>query len=212
MPGGVHDPDRDWHAGLRARAGQLGIVVPPPASRRGVTDKLCDYQLLTNRASSCPSRASSAARAAYARSFLYTETDDNDFTYFLLHQLRVLVRGIEDLHDYLRRKSAELRGAADLVRRSARLRAELNARQLALVSHALRHEDAVYTLESHRVPHGVSYQIARSGANDFHDRTPLANGFHRLRTIFTASGRSRTFSHAGRLPSCGAPFRRRSFA
>ncbi|MEJ7811500.1 MAG: Fic family protein [Gemmatimonadaceae bacterium] len=108
------------------------------------------------------SRVLKRARAAYGRSFLYTETDGNDATYFILHQLRVLLRAIDDLHEYLRRKSAELRAADDLVRRARWLRAELNPRQLALVNHAMENQDALYTVESHRVSHGVSYETARS--------------------------------------------------
>jgi len=108
------------------------------------------------------SRILKRAPGAYARSFLYTESDENDTTYFVLHQLRVLVRAIEDLHTYLIRKAAELRAADDLVRRSDWLRAELNPRQLALVNHALKRPDALYTIESHRTSHSVTHQTART--------------------------------------------------
>lgn len=108
------------------------------------------------------SRILRKARAQYARSFLYTETDENDATYFILYQLRVLLRAIDDLHTYLTRKTAELRAADDLVRRSTWLRAELNPRQLALVNHALKQPETIYTIESHRTSHDVSYQTART--------------------------------------------------
>lgn len=107
------------------------------------------------------SRILKRARSAYTRSFLYTETDENDATYFILHQLRVLLLAIDELHAYLARKSAELRQAENLVR-SSRLRVELNPRQLALVNHALRTPEAIYTVEFHRLSHGVAYQTART--------------------------------------------------
>jgi len=40
--------------------------------------------------------------AKYGRAFLYTETDDNDVTYFIIHQLRVIIKAIEQLYLYKR--------------------------------------------------------------------------------------------------------------
>ena len=44
------------------------------------------------------------APAHYARSYLYTERDEGDVTYFVLYQLRVIMRAVEELNAYLRRK------------------------------------------------------------------------------------------------------------
>jgi Fic family protein len=108
------------------------------------------------------SRILKRAKAAYARSFLYSESDDNDATYFVLHQLKVLIRAIENLHDYLKRRTVELGAAEAQLRQMRWLKAELNQRQLALVNHALKRADAAYTVESHRISHGVVYQTART--------------------------------------------------
>lgn len=108
------------------------------------------------------SRILKKARGKYARAFLYTETDENDLTYFLLNQLKVIRRAIGELHEYLARKQEELRKTEALLRRGMRLRTELNHRQLALLNHALKTPDAVYTLVSHRNSHDVSYQTART--------------------------------------------------
>lgn len=114
---------------------------------------LCEYVSI--------SRILKKARAQYTRAYLYSETDDNDVTYFVLYQMRVLLRAIRELHDYLVRKAAEIHEADDFVRRALRV-GDLNQRQLALVSHALKTPAARYTVESHRVSHGVSYETARS--------------------------------------------------
>lgn len=93
----------------------------------------------------------------YARSFLYTETDENDLTYFILFQLTVIRRAIKELHAYLERKTREIQDTEKLLRSLA-----FNHRQIALLGHALRHPGMDYTIESHRGSHGVSYQTART--------------------------------------------------
>lgn len=98
------------------------------------------------------------APAKYARAFLEAETDGGDATYFLIHQLEVLERAIEDLHLYLRRKVAEVRDVERLLRGAE----ELNGRQLALLVNAVRHPEASYTFESHAKSHRVSHETARS--------------------------------------------------
>jgi Fic family protein len=102
------------------------------------------------------------APAQYGRAFLYTETDEADFTYFLMHQLEVVSRSIDELLEHLERKVGEVR----MVERALRSTPGLNHRQLALMSHALRHPDAVYTFESHRNSHNVTYQTARADLLD----------------------------------------------
>jgi Fic family protein len=98
------------------------------------------------------------APARYKRAFLRTETDDNDLTYFLLHQLEVVSRAMEELDAYLRRKTEEVQA----VERKLKTRVPLNHRQLALLSHALRNPRAEYTFGSHQRRHDVAYATARS--------------------------------------------------
>jgi Fic family protein len=105
------------------------------------------------------------APAKYARSFLLTETDDNDLTYFLLYHLHVILRAIDELTKYVERKAKEVRAAERIVKSAGRL----NHRQLDLVSHALRNPEASYTVQSHRRSHGVVYETARSDLLDLAD-------------------------------------------
>lgn len=105
------------------------------------------------------------AKAKYGRSFLLTETDDNDLTYFLLYHLKVVLRAIDELFAYVDRKAHEVRTAERMVRSAGRL----NHRQLDLVGHALRNPEATYTVESHRRSHGIVYQTARTDLLDLAD-------------------------------------------
>ena len=104
------------------------------------------------------SRLLRQAPAQYGRSFLLTETDDNDLTYFIIHQLEVISRAIEDLHRWLARKAEE---SAKFQSAIAAARG-LNHRQRALLIHAAKHPQQVYTIASHRQSHGVAYATARA--------------------------------------------------
>lgn len=98
------------------------------------------------------------APAKYARSFLYTETDDRDLTYFIMYQLGVIMRAISELEGYLQSKMAEVKRTEGLIKQSV----ELNHRQTALLSHALRHPDHMYTFKSHSQSHNIVHQTART--------------------------------------------------
>lgn len=98
----------------------------------------------------------------YALTVLYAESDELDVTYFVLHQLDVLLDTVDDAMAYIARKQAEVRDLA----RSLPVRGRLNSRQLALVRHALAHPDAEYSFATHQGHHAVSYPTARADLLD----------------------------------------------
>jgi Fic family protein len=111
------------------------------------------------------SRILADAPAQYGKAFLLTETDSRDTTYFLVYQLEVLQRAVNELHVYLDRKVKEVRDVERLMKASS---TELNHRQLALLGHALRTPGQHYTFQSHAASHGVTHETARN------DLLPLA--------------------------------------
>jgi Fic family protein len=98
------------------------------------------------------------ARGQYEQSFLFSESDDNDLTYFLLAQVKVIQQAIASLHAYLERKAGEV----GVLQQRLEGMEGLNHRQLALLRHALRHSGFRYSVLSHQNSHGVSHQTARS--------------------------------------------------
>ncbi len=79
-------------------------------------------------------------------------------TYFVVYHLKVITRAIDQLHKYVKRKTAELNTLEQKLSGAT----TLNHRQRVLISHALRHPHQRYTVESHRSSHAVVYQTARS--------------------------------------------------
>ena len=96
-------------------------------------------------------------RQPYERAYLFVESDEQDATYFILQQLEVLSRSIEELKTYIQRKSLAYRK----LRVSLHQSDELNHRQRALLDHALRKPRARYTHQSHASSHRISIKTAR---------------------------------------------------
>lgn len=148
---------------------------------------LCEYLSI--------SRILKKARGQYARAYLYSETDENDVTYFLLYQMRVLLRAIDDLHTYLARKSREQHEAEALLRQSPKAW-DLNPRQLALMTHAIKTPTARYTVESHRISHGVTMQTARTDLISLVEKGLLDQGKAGRAFTFTPSRALRDQLHS----------------
>ena len=104
------------------------------------------------------SRLLKEAPTQYALAFLRTETDGNDATYFVHHQIDVLLRAMDSLDAWLDTKVRQTR----TLERSLRSLPTLNHRQQALLGHALRTSNAEYTFVSHQNSHNIVYQTART--------------------------------------------------
>jgi Fic family protein len=120
------------------------------------------------------------APAKYARAFMETETDEGDTTYFLVHQLALIERAIDDLHAYLQRKTGEVRDIESLLQGAD----YLNGRQLALLTDAVRDLDASYSFDSHAASHRVSHETARSDLRGLAERGLLVQGRNGRKFIF----------------------------
>ena len=105
------------------------------------------------------SSAIKKAKTKYNRSFLYAESDENDVTYFVLTQMQFIEQSIEGLNRYIEKKAKEQSSILQQLKKSS---AELNHRQIALLTAAVRDPSEEFTIEGHQKSHGVAYQTARS--------------------------------------------------
>lgn len=133
------------------------------------------------------SRTLANAPTKYAKAFLQTETDERDTTYFILYQLQVIERAVKELHEYLGRKAKEIRDVEKLIKAGA---SEFNHRQLALLGHAIRHPEQLYTFRTHSSSHTVTDETARNDILPLVDKGLLER--HRV-------GRRHTFTPHPRL-------------
>jgi Fic family protein len=121
---------------------------------------------------------------AYYLAFLYSETDENDASYFIVHQLEVIKKGIKSLYSYIARKTAETSETEKLLKDWA---LALNHRQFALIGHALRHPGTVYTVEAHRTSHSTVYETARRDLLDLVEMGLLVKSKRGRTLVFRAS-------------------------
>lgn len=124
------------------------------------------------------------APSKYARAYLLTETDERDITYFLIYNLRVMERAVDDLHTYLRRKAREVSEVERAIKRSA----EFNHRQLALLSNAVRNQDRTYTFLSHAASHNVTHETSRRDFQQLVEQGLLTQRRAGRRMVFTPAG------------------------
>ena len=104
------------------------------------------------------SRVIKKTKRQYEAAFVYSETDENDLTYFLHYTLKVIDRSIEDLTAYQKKKSEQGDSLRDLQKQLN----TLNERQIRLLKYFSTHTDAVVDIATHRTRHQVVYQTART--------------------------------------------------
>lgn len=97
------------------------------------------------------------APGQYVKSYLYTENDDNDLTYFLVYNLFSIRFAMHELKKYLQHKQVEMAQANQLLIRIK----GLNQRQKSLIQHSIQHPDFEYTIEAHKNMNGIVYETAR---------------------------------------------------
>lgn len=118
------------------------------------------------------SRILKKAPAQYALSYLYTETDENDLTYFIGYQLETIRRSIDELNLYIKRKMEELESIEKLLKGTG-LSNKLNNRQVPFLKTAIKSPGSIYTIQEYSNMHNVVYQTARNDLLELSDNYEL---------------------------------------
>ena len=129
------------------------------------------------------SRIMRKAAVQYYRSFLYSEIDERDITYFIMFHLRTIRLAIDELRIYLARKQKESRDAIQFLKKQP----HLNHRQRSLLFSALDRPDRMFTFKTHMAVHGVVYQTARADLIDLYELSLLEMHKSGRKFTFTAA-------------------------
>lgn len=93
----------------------------------------------------------------YRDAFLFSETDDNDLTYFIHYHVKVIMKAVEALSKYIEKQKKEYRLLEKEIRN-----APINYRQKDLLVHAWKNRDTLYSIKGHMNSHDIAYATARA--------------------------------------------------
>ena len=110
----------------------------------------------------------------YSMSYLYSEVDDNDLTYFIYYQVDIILRAIDDLLKYLQKKSKEFEEVDNLLKNSY-LKDVLNFVQKDIVKKAIKSPGKIFTGLEIAADYDISPTTARKYLNDLVKYKILAN-------------------------------------
>lgn len=103
------------------------------------------------------SRIIAQSKNKYYKAFQYTETDDNDLTYFVHYQLNTLKQALDSLQAYIHKKIKEKNQTIDFQRVEG-----INYRQALLLGELHRNPDWVFNVKEVENTYAVSNQTART--------------------------------------------------
>jgi Fic family protein len=122
------------------------------------------------------------SKKKYTLSYLYTEYDDNDLTYFIKYNISCITKAINDLLDYLEKKQSEQNATKAIIKKIK----GLNQRQADILREMMEHNDEFYSIRKIMLMYSVVYETARTDLLDLEKRgflTKLKRGREFLYTF-----------------------------
>jgi len=105
-----------------------------------------------------------AAPIQYGKSYLYTETDENDLTYFIDYQAEVVIKAIQELLEYLQRKTDEYHTLMEWLENSP-INMRLNLAQREIIKKAIKTPGRIFTAKEVKNDFSLSENTARKYLN-----------------------------------------------
>jgi Fic family protein len=104
------------------------------------------------------SRVIKEASGRYSRAYIFTETDQNDLTYFIVFNLRQLKIALRDFVDYIKQKREESRMVRELLEHDNML----NFRQSDIILRFMKHPLKQFSIREIQKTYNVAYETART--------------------------------------------------
>jgi len=107
-------------------------------------------------------------RADYDTAYIYTESDDFDLTYFIYHQVDVIIKAVDALRDHIATKKSDFYHFIQWVEKSP-VSQKLKRGQLELLKDALKQPGRVFTAKQVAVEFDITENTARGYLNGLVD-------------------------------------------
>jgi len=104
------------------------------------------------------SRVILKSKTNYGMAYLYTETDDNDLTYFINYNLKAIEQALEDMKAYLTRKQKEQAEALKLIESEK----DINLRQADILKRFMKDPDQRTSINEIVNVYDIVYETARA--------------------------------------------------
>ncbi|MEK7097117.1 MAG: Fic family protein [Patescibacteria group bacterium] len=103
------------------------------------------------------SRVIKKSKISYDRAYIYSEIDENDMTYFMTYNLKVISQAINDFIGYYKKKTLK----ENKVKIVSSDLPEFNDRQVRLLMYTLKHPQNTISINQHQIINQVAYETAR---------------------------------------------------
>jgi Fic family protein len=98
------------------------------------------------------------SKRKYGLAYLYTETDENDLTYFINYNLSAIEEALNDMEEYIARKQKEQIEAMKLLQGIK----DINLRQAEILKDFMKHPGKPYSIGEIMTTYGTAYDTARN--------------------------------------------------